>query len=73
MGVREVAYGIIDSMTDEQVNGFIALFRGYADNQTEDDAHEDALDDLLSLIKPCPNIGDYKDERHRYLDERYGL
>lgn len=34
---------------------------------------KDPLDELLSLIKPCPNIGDYKEERHKYLDERYGV
>lgn len=72
MSVREIAYGIIDNMTEEQVSGFIAMFSEYAETQTEADDAEDALDDLFSLIKPCPNIGDYKEERHKYLDERYG-
>lgn len=73
MSVREIAYGIIDNMTEEQVGGFIALFSELAEAPTEDDDTVDALDDLFSLIKPCPNIGDYKEERHKYLDERYGV
>ena len=80
MSVRDVAYNIIDNMSEQQVNGFIALFQGIAkyDNavvlsEESDNSAEEAFDDLMSLIKPCPNIGDYKEERHKYLDERYGL
>lgn len=73
MSVREIAYGIIDNMTYDQVCSFISLFNGYAETQTDDDDTVDPLEDLLSLIKPCPNIGDYKEERHKYLDERYGV
>lgn len=72
MSVREIAYGIIDSWTEEQVGSFINLFGESAKTQAEEDEAGDALNDLLSLIKPCPNIGDYKEERHKYLDERYG-
>ncbi|MDE6733658.1 MAG: hypothetical protein K2J77_12400 [Oscillospiraceae bacterium] len=44
----------------------------HGEQKKDSEKARDALEDLLGLIKPCPNIGDYKEERHKYLDERYG-
>lgn len=74
MSTREIAFDIINNMTDEQVDGFVAMFgiRPQSKYEEEGDGSKDPLDDLLSLIKPCPDIGDYKEERHKYLEEKYG-
>ena len=73
-----MAHKIVDQMNEEQLQGFISLFGGMFKNIKVKESNKTltekqrAFRELEKLIKPCPNIDDYKQEWLNYLDERYG-
>ena len=78
MSTREIAYSIIDRLSERQLRGFIAMF-GESDHDEEDnDNFEEerrksmaAFERLNEMIKEVPDL-DYEKELAEYRDERYG-
>ena len=81
MSYKEMAYSLIDRMTEKQIAGFIDLLTGYAaenvsgnEEAKPTDRADEAYDNIMRIIHPCPNLNDdYKQEYLDYLDERYGV
>ncbi len=74
MSTRETAHKILDSMNEEQLIGFISLFKIYNVSTPEDDTveREKAYNNLRKKIRPIPNL-DYDKELAEYREEKYGL
>ena len=72
MSTREMAHRILDNMNDEQLIGFISLFKVYS-MSVEDDMieRERAYENLRKKIKPVPGL-DYDKELAEYREEKYG-
>ena len=76
MSTREIAYSIIDRLSEKQLRGFIAMF-GENDPDEEDDIEEkrrkgmEAYRELQKMIKAVPGL-DEKKELAKYRDEKYG-
>ncbi len=60
MSTREMAYNLIDSMTDEQINSFVSLFKGIIGNaNTPNEETQKVLNDIESgenLAGPFSNV-----------------
>ncbi|MBR4183151.1 MAG: UDP-N-acetylenolpyruvoylglucosamine reductase [Lachnospiraceae bacterium] len=74
MSTREMAHKILDSMNEEQLIGFISLFKFYNISVEDDDLaeRERAYDNLRKRIKPVTNL-DYDKELSEYREEKYGV
>lgn len=46
MSTREMAYNLIDSMTDEQLNSFVSLFKGIINTNTPNEETKKVLNDI---------------------------
>ena len=68
MSTREIAAGILDRLSEEQLKGFIALFGGAAQDPSD---HEAAFERLEKMRKHIPDL-DEKKELSEYRQERYG-
>ena len=73
MSTREMAHKILDSMNEEQLVGFISLFKVYNIFTEDDDMmeRERAYKSLRKKIKPIPDL-DYDKELAKYREEKYG-
>ena len=74
MSTRELAHKILDNMNEEQLVGFISLFKIYNVSVEEDDLmeREKAYEYLQKKIKPIPDL-DYDKELAEYREEKYGV
>lgn len=74
MGTRETAHKILDNMNEEQLLGFISLFKIYNTSIEDDDMieREKAYENLRKKIKPIPNL-DYDKELAEYREEKYSI
>ena len=74
MSTREMAHKILDNMNEEQLVGFISLFKVYNISIEDDDLieRERAYDNLRKKIKPISNL-DYDKELAEYRKEKYGV
>ena len=78
MSTREIAYSIIDRLSEKQLRGFIAMF-GESDHDDEDKVRFEAerrksmaaFEELQKMIKEVPDL-DYDKALAEYRDERYG-
>lgn len=68
MSTREIAAGILDRLSEEQLKGFIALFGGAAQDPSDREA---AFERLEKMRKRIPDL-DEKKELSEYRQERYG-
>lgn len=81
MSNKELAYSLIDRMTEKQLAGLIDLLTGSIDEdehfqlpEKDPQKMREAYERIMKMIRPCPNLSDdYKQEYLDYLDERYGV
>lgn len=72
MSTREIAYSIFEQLTEEELQGFIALFRRAYPPKTEDrDTRREAFARLEQMCRPMPEL-DEKRELAAYREEKYG-
>ena len=78
MSTREIAYSIIDRLSEKQLRGFIAMFGENDPKENDDDNFEEerrksmaAFEELQKMIKEVPDL-DYDKALAEYRDERYG-
>lgn len=73
MSTRELAYSIFEQLTEEELLGFVALFRK-AYPPKNDDMTERLKDfeELEMMRKPISDL-DEKKELEKYREERYGV
>ncbi len=71
MSTREIAYSIIDSLSEKQIEGFIAMFSEYLPENPVNDRKIAAFRSLESMIEETSEI-DYDKELEEYREERYG-
>lgn len=75
MSTREMAHKILDNMNEEQLTGFVSLFKAYSISPSEDDdliERENAYNNLRKRIRHIPNL-DYEKELAEYREEKYGI
>ncbi len=73
MDTRQTAQTIFDSLTDEQLEGFIKLFGMTSDKTKEKKTRaQKAFERLNEIIRPANDLDDNK-EKEEYLMEKYGL
>lgn len=73
MSTREIAYRIFEQLTEEELEGFVALFRRLHPPQDSDMAERRAAFERLEKIcRPIPNL-DEKKELAEYREEKYGI
>lgn len=61
MSTREMAYNIIDRLSDEQLKGFIAMFGDFYSVSNEKDEKASAFEELEKLHRPISNINEGKE------------
>ena len=73
MSVKEIAYNIIDNLSEEQIKGFIAMFGGFysVPNENKDEKAK-AFEELERLHRPIPNLDENK-EISDWRTEKYGI
>lgn len=73
MNTKEIAYKIIEHLTEEQLKGFISLFGAiYSKEDDEQKKRNNAFVQLQSLIKSVPNF-DEKKELDEYRKEKFNI
>ncbi len=74
MSTREMAHQILDNMSEEQILGFVSLFRVNQISVSEDDMteREKAYESLRKKIRSIPDL-DYDRELAEYREEKYGI
>ena len=73
MDTRQTAQTIFDSLTDEQLEGFIMMFGTSAEKGKEKKTRaQKAFERLNEIIRPANDLDDNK-EKEEYLREKYGL
>lgn len=77
MSTKEIAYTIFEKLSEEQLKGFIAMFKEYypaVDEQKDQQLQSDAFIRLNSMIRPgTHSITDDKKELEEYRREKYGI
>ncbi len=72
MSTKEIAYKIIEQLSEEQLKGFIALFQGVYPTKDDDMAkRRAAFERLEKMCKYIPDL-DEKKELAEYREEKYG-
>ena len=71
MSTRDTAYQIFKQLNDEQLEGFIAMFRRFYPEDEEIARKKAAFQALEQLIRPCGEI-DYDREMEEHREEKYG-
>ena len=72
MGTREIAYRIFEKLTEEELQGFIALFkRAYLLEDDDMKERQAAFDRLERMCRYVPDF-DEKKELEEYRQEKYG-
>ena len=73
MSTREMAYSIFVRLSEEQLKGFIAMFREQYPIADEDQQRRDiAFEKLQALRRDVPEFDEDK-ELEEYRNERYGV
>ena len=75
MSTKEMAYSILEQLSEEQLKGFIALFSGVYPNKDDNDAQarrDEAFRNLEALRISVPDF-DEKKELDEYRKERFGI
>ena len=73
MSTRDMAYSIFSRLSEEQLKGFIALFRDVYPIDDEDQKRRDeAFKKLQALRRNVPDFDEEK-ELAEYMTERYGV
>lgn len=77
MSTREIAYNIFQQLTEEQLKGFIAMFKDYFvqtqnNENSEINERREILESIQELFKPMPDL-DYEKELELYREEKYGV
>lgn len=73
MSTKEIAYSIIDQLTEEELEGFVALFRRVhqPENNDEMKKRREAFERLEKLRRYIPDL-DEKKALAEYREEKYG-
>ena len=74
MSTKEMAYSIFEQLTEEELQGFVALFRRVHPPKTDDDdiaERRAAFEELEKMRRPMPDL-DEKKELAEYREEKYG-
>ena len=74
MSTKEIAYSILEQLSEEQLKGFIALFSGVYPNKDDNDDMAErraAFERLEKMCRPIPDL-DEKKELAEYREEKYG-
>ena len=72
MSTKEIAYSIFEQLSEEELKGFIALFKKAYPSQNDDMAERRAaFERMKSIIRPIPGL-DEKKELAEYREEKYG-
>ncbi len=73
MSTRDIAYSIFNRLSEEQLKGFIALFRDMYPISDEDQQRRDtAFEKLQALRRSVPDFDEEK-ELAEYRSQRYGI
>ena len=73
MSTKELAYNFFSQLNEEQLKGFIAMFKGmYPVDENSEQNKNDAFEKLQALRRTIPDL-DEKKELDEYLSERYGI
>ena len=77
MSTREIAYNIFQQLTEEQLKGFIAMFKDYFvqtqnNENSEINERREILESIQELFRPMPDL-DYEKELELYREEKYGV
>ena len=77
MSTRDVAYNIFQQLSEEQLKGFIAMFKDYFVNVQENEQQElevrrEIFESIQKICKPMPDL-DYDKELEKYREEKYGV
>ena len=73
MSAKEIAYEIINRLSEKQLQGFIALFRDmYPVDDDDAQKREIAFENLQKLRRNIPDI-DEKEELDEYRTMRFGM
>ena len=71
MSTRDLAYSIFQQMTEDELEGFIMMFKRTHPPITDDLRERKAIfDSMLKLCKPMPEL-DYEKELAKYREEKY--
>lgn len=74
MSTRELAYSIFQQLTDEQLEGFVALFGNLYPTKTDVSSEQKtAFERLQGMIRPGTHDIDEKKELEEYRKEKYGI
>ena len=72
MSTREVAYSILDQLTETELQGFIALFsKAYPPKEDDMAVRRAAFERLEKMCRPMPGL-DPEKELAEYREEKYG-
>lgn len=74
MSTREIAYSIFEQLTEEELEGFVALFRRVHPPKTVDSdqaRRDEAFRKLESMRRNIPDF-DEKKALSEYREEKYG-
>ncbi|MEE0674565.1 MAG: hypothetical protein U0L58_07360 [Ruminococcus sp.] len=72
MSTKELAYSIFSRLNEEQLKGFIAMFKEiYPVDENSGQSKKDAFEKLQNLRRTIPDL-DEKKELDEYRSARYG-
>lgn len=72
MSAKEMAYKIIDRLSDNQLKGFIAMFSDFYSVSNEKDEKVSAFEELEKLHRPISDINEDK-ELSEWRTEKYDI
>ena len=73
MSTKELAYSIFSRLSEEQLKGFIAMFKGlYPVDEENLQSKTDAFEKLQALRRTIPDLDENK-ELDEYRSARYGI
>ena len=73
MSTKELAYSIFSRLSEEQLKGFIAMFKGlYPVDEENPQSKTDAFEKLQALRRTIPDLDENK-ELDEYRSARYGI
>lgn len=73
MSTRDIAYNIINRLSEEQLKGFVAMFRDFYPIDTDDQFKRDRAFENLQNLRRSVQDFDEKKELEEYRKERYGV
>lgn len=68
MSIKELAYDIVDHLTEEQLKGFIMMFRGFAAVETPSEELAEALKEVEDMKKNPDKYKGYSDVHEMMRD-----